>query len=68
MDDVINGMTSVSKLFSIEHPCTGVELLLQVLSVKSHIREWTPRYFARGGELPAGHPALRCTSLLAQTA
>ena len=48
MDDVINGMTSVSKLSSLEHPCTGVALLMQLLSVKSHTRERTPRYFARG--------------------
>ena len=69
MDDVIDDMTSVSELSSLEHPRTGVALLLQLLSVKSRTRERTPRYFARGGKkLPAGHPALRFTSLLAQTA
>ena len=49
MDGVIDDMTSVSKLSSLEHPCTGVALLLQLLSVKPHTRELTPCYFARGG-------------------
>ena len=46
-DDVIDDMTSVSKLSSLEHPRTGVTLLLQLLSAKSHTRGRTPRYFAR---------------------
>ena len=49
MDDVIDDMTSVSELSSLEHPRTGVALLLQLLSVKSRTRERTPCYFARGG-------------------
>ena len=35
-DDIINDMTSVSELSSLDHPRTGVALLLQLLSVKSN--------------------------------
>ena len=53
-DDVIDDMTSASELSSLEHPRTGVALLLQLLATKSHIREWTPRYLERGGGKAAG--------------
>ena len=53
MDDVIKDMIRVSKLSSLKHPRTGVALLLELLSVKSHTRELTPRYFARDGEKAA---------------
>ena len=53
MDEVINGMTSVSKLFSLGHLCMGVALLLQLLSFKSRTGEWKPRYFGRDGEKAA---------------
>ena len=53
-DDIINDMTSVSELSSLDQPRTGVALLLQLLSVKSNTRERTPRYFARGGEKATG--------------
>ena len=58
MDDVIDDMTRVSKLSSLKHPRTGVALLLQLLSVKSHTRERTPGYLARGG----GQAASRSSS------
>ena len=53
IDDVINDMTSVSKFSSLGCPHTGLTLLLQLLSVKSHIRERTPCYFAGGMEKAA---------------
>ena len=68
MDDVIDGMTIVSELSSLKHPCTGVALLLQLRSVKSHTRERTPLYFAKGGGKAASKSSsTKVPSLLAQT-
>ena len=54
LDDVIEDMTSMSKLSTLEHPRTGGALFMQLLSVSSHTREKTPRYFAGGGGKAAG--------------
>ena len=50
MEEVKQGIPSLSELSTIEHLHTGVALLLQLLSDKFHARKRTPRYFARDGE------------------